>query len=322
MKKSREQKEAEVAIATAVIHEKVRAYTNCYSAQGIILPAKYVVFIDDDATSVLEGVCLYYQIRKTHGYCPYVLCVGGNGPLSKFMLKGTEGQMLKEVAMQLGIPEENIIVLDKGMNTGMNIQAVAEIVGDNLVIWSLTQRLSARMEGSIKAQVPSTNAAIYVIEQSVKEVMDCGFNGKGLCNGLAMYSEVAAIAQRIEEYEKQGLMYVRGKLAQVMRGDDVIKARQILEPAFGLKLKANGTKTASLFTELKQFVKLWFALKFSKKQRTRALEKAIRKMRVKLQKFQLAKFTCKIEKVRLSFSKFYGMIAFYKESLSHRRWDN
>lgn len=57
--------------------------TNCF-ADGKIIRARYLVAIDDDPTSAFYAAYVYHLIYQAYAYHPFVLCVGGKGPLSKY----------------------------------------------------------------------------------------------------------------------------------------------------------------------------------------------------------------------------------------------
>ncbi|MFI3241785.1 MAG: ElyC/SanA/YdcF family protein [Alphaproteobacteria bacterium] len=265
----------EIYEAANLILEKLQIKTNCFD-NGKILPAKYIVAVDDDATSGLWAAFLYYLIRRTYGYCPIIICVGGKGPLSKHMLKTTEGQMQKDVVMALGIPEENTILCDKGRHTGENIYAVNETVGkEDLAIWALTSRLSLRMSLSIEKQAPELNSKYFVIKQTLEEIMESEFNGKGVCKGLPIISEVAAIRQRLIEYQEKGVIAKwDDEMDTIINQPKVIAAAELLEDEAALKVNANGSKAGNALKTIGQFVQIFLAIKTTAKKRKRSLYNA------------------------------------------------
>ena len=60
---------------------------------------------------------LYHQ-----GYAPKILFTGGLGRNTKSLLTESEAQRFKSVAMECGVPEEDIILEDKSTNTKENIE--------------------------------------------------------------------------------------------------------------------------------------------------------------------------------------------------------
>jgi uncharacterized SAM-binding protein YcdF (DUF218 family) len=55
------------------------------------------------------------------GYAPWVVFSGGLGRLTKDLWKETEAELFARIAMELGVPEEAILVENKSTNTGENI---------------------------------------------------------------------------------------------------------------------------------------------------------------------------------------------------------
>ncbi len=191
--------------------------TNCFIGEKVV-KAHYLVCIDDDITSAFYAARLYHKIRKVHGFYPHVICVGGVGPLSKFVNKKgeSEGRKLQQVCVDLGVHPNRTFVLDKGTNTGLNcleIYHLREPMPDIKTIFCLTQRLSLRVKQTFefldhqypkcvkadKLQKMIDSTYYYVPEQSMEEQMQV-YNCKGICGGVLFFSEVASIYDRIERY--------------------------------------------------------------------------------------------------------------------------
>ena len=105
----------------------------------------FMVVYDDDITAVLKSMEVYRQVKKLNPEARLAV-VGGEGllatafavmrfslkvrlkkPASRLLQKETEAMRLKRVAMELGVPESEIIVLDKGRNTTENLQAISHL---------------------------------------------------------------------------------------------------------------------------------------------------------------------------------------------------
>ena len=112
----------------------------------------------------------------------------------------SEAELLASVCCKLGVPEKDIQMTTNGRNTGENIQAVKKMLsaGTN-VIWSVTKRLSLRLERSVKQQAPELISTYYVIEESLPEACKL-MNGKGLAQNEMMFHELASILQRCIAY--------------------------------------------------------------------------------------------------------------------------
>lgn len=259
-----------------LVHDFLKIRTNCFIENVKVVAAKYVVCIDDDPWSAVYAAWLFHQMRK-QGQNPKVLCVGGKGLLSRWLKKKgvkryTEGLRLKEMCMALGVPEDYIIVLDHGTDTGKNIydiaQALVEDFGD--LIFVVTQRLSLRFErsfkkqildavldvmtkkygdGFYKEQIEAPQDYYYVINQDLKKAC-CWMNGKRVGNCTMMYHELASILDRCDRY--------KGKFQLPLEFDvpkNVREASERLAKRYRIKLNKLG------FREIGQYVYLLFSLK-------------------------------------------------------------
>ncbi len=201
-----------------IILAQLSVRTNCFDARGKVTPAKYLACVDDDITSAFYAVDIYFQIYHAYGYYPTILCVGGVGPLSKYTNNPgeSEGQKLARVCEALGVMSSQLMILDKGTNTGLNCLDIYNAVkNDNgwKVIMCLTKRLSLRLKQTFEfldKQYPDKVDAkalanivdstfYYVPEESVDDMMQV-YNCKGICKGVLLFSEVASIYDRISRY--------------------------------------------------------------------------------------------------------------------------
>ena len=200
-----------------LILNQLSVKTNCFDAKGKVVPAKYLVCVDDDINSAYYAVDLYYQIFQAYKYYPMILCVGGKGALSKYTnVKGeTEGKKLARTCETLGVLSSQVEILDNGTNTGLNcLDIYNELANKNAkVIMCLTKRLSLRFKQTfefIDCQYPDKVSAksladvvastfYYVPDESIEDMMQI-YNCKGLCKGVMLLSEIASIYDRIVLY--------------------------------------------------------------------------------------------------------------------------
>ena len=91
--------------AAVLVHECLRARTDCFGNDGKIVKTAYIVCIDDDPDSAIHAVRLAKQHFAAHGFFPKMLCVGNKGLLSRWTHKTTEGAHLKNVCVKTGFPE-------------------------------------------------------------------------------------------------------------------------------------------------------------------------------------------------------------------------
>ncbi len=167
------------------VYDFIRTRKGSYGT-STLKNADFVVCYDDDVVSAYHAVRLWWQL-----YCLYgkegpsgkkrkFVCVGGKGLMSsrlyKHLMKGesrkTEGRLLAKTAFGLYMRPQDVIVCDKGSNTGENLSEIAEIVGDNTAIAAVTQRLSLILYMSQKQQQPGLKLDYLVIWQSVSETVN------------------------------------------------------------------------------------------------------------------------------------------------------
>ena len=209
-----------------LIHENLCLKTDCFDKDGKLVSVKYVACIDDDPKSAVYAAWLYHK-AVSEGQHPQVLCVGGLGLLSahlkpKDVVFYSEGIRLAEVCIDLGVPIENVVILDKGRNSGENVRDIASQMirdpGD--VVFAVTKRLSLRWERTFKKQIAEQMAKqmsqkycqkynpeminapkdyYYVIDETLEEAC-CWMNGKRIGNCRMMFHELASIYDRCVRY--------------------------------------------------------------------------------------------------------------------------
>lgn len=192
----------------------LRVKSDCFETDGVVKRARYVVCIDDDITSAFYAMYIYHLIFSTHGYHPFILCVGGKGMLSKYTNeKGeSEGMKLSRVCVELGADPNLITVLDNGTNTGLNCLDIYRQVAKNpgKVIICVTMRLGKRLERTW-AFLPKQYSKVidirtfeliqingvhfYSPDETVEDMMQV-YNCKGLGHGVMLLAEVASVYNR------------------------------------------------------------------------------------------------------------------------------
>ena len=256
--------------------------TDCF-IDGKIIRARYLVAIDDDPTSAFYTAYVYHLIYQTYAYHPFVLCVGGKGPLSKYTNERdeSEGDKQRRVCIALGVQPSDIRVLDKGTNTGENLLDIVLSVSSSpgRIIMCLTGRLSLRLRQTLLYldrqyadrldkqafdEIMRQGVYYYVPEESVDDQMQL-YNCKGLAGGLLLLSEVASIYNRIRRYS--------GTLQAPLDFEvprEVIEASGHLEAKYPLKNGKLG------FTYVWQFIEAWSSVKWFKRQIQVDLSRAIK----------------------------------------------
>lgn len=240
------------------IYNKYCIKSNHIGSDGKIRQVGYIVCVDDDVTSALWAVYLYYWIRAQYGYCPTILCVGGSGLLSKYTYNKSEAEILAYACMKLGVPEQNIRILPNGKNSGDNVMAVYNHLGPvPEVVWAVTKRLSLRIERTQAKQAPDMKAFYYVIEETFNEACKVS-NGRALGKKLMMMQEIASIKYRCEQYAKEGPENFQAPVLFVATRRDN-KDAALLEKYFRLKLSLH-TNSQKL-RAVAQFAVLWCGVK-------------------------------------------------------------
>ena len=243
--------------------------TNCLDTNGeLLFEPKYVVAIDDDVVSAFYAAIIMKKARRKFGKSPRLLCCGGSGMLSKYLNRSdsglimTEGEKLSMVIRSFGdFPTK---ILDGGTNTGANIKEIADYLnGDQEpIIFCLTQRVSKRIERTVAfstKQFPGTshlNAYYFVPGETLEDMLQL-YNGKGLANGLPLLSEAAALYDRFANGKYEGKFMA--PLGQAIP-KYVAKAGLYLKSEFPICVSRLPLSAPV------QFVKMFWALKFSRKE--------------------------------------------------------
>lgn len=178
--------------------------------------ADFVVCYDDDADSAYHAARLWWELNTRFGeFGPCgekrrFVCVGGRGIMSsllyKSLMKGepcrTEGRLLKKTAESLYVAEEDIVVCDKGSNTGDNLRELAGVVGNKTAIAAVTQRLALILYMSQKQQQPDMALDYFVIWQSLSET--CKYmNGMRFASAKPILHYWAHVARRWKNYSAE-----------------------------------------------------------------------------------------------------------------------
>ena len=248
-----------------IVHDALCAKTDCFDNEGKICMCRYIVCIDDDVTSAISASKISALHKKTYGYTPVILCVGGKGLMSKWTHSMSEGAFLAECCHTMGIPKSGTKVLDKGRNTGENIKAVSTQVGESegIVLFVATKRLSLRLNLSMQKQAPNINARYYVIDESVFEACKL-YNGKRLKGGEMMLHELASILNRCDAYSGTFQVPIPFEVSAEVR-----EAADYLADNYRLKLPKKNLRS------IVQFFQLLFAIIKNKEQMQEELSQTI-----------------------------------------------
>lgn len=245
-------------------------HTDCLRNGQLTVEPKYIVCMDDDASSAFYAAKVYFACKKQYKHEPLVLCVGGKGMLSKYLNYDgcSEGEKLAHVCRRLGV--KRVMVLDKGNNTGANVKEIIENTEKGApIIFCPTKHLSLRLERTVKfstTQFPGTeplNAWFYVAPETLKDMLQA-HNGKGLAGGLALLSELASIYERLRRYKNIFNAPLEKKPSQ-----EGVEAAAYLEKHYPIKIKRLPLSAPI------QFVKMYWAVMTGKKAVQEDLEKHV-----------------------------------------------
>lgn len=220
----------------------------------------YMVVYDDDITAVLKSVNAYKKVKAVNPAAKLVV-VGGEGLLAtafavmRFSLKvrgknsanlkkESEAARLKRVAMALGIPENEIIVLDKGRNTTENLQAISRLAQGKKVLVVSTQRLAMVFKQSADFQCneePEKHGCfnldydLFVIKETVAETLHW-YNFQIAGKGRVALHLFASLVRRFDVYDGK---FLRKPFEP---DENVKKADALLRNRFLIKQRVSGFK--------------------------------------------------------------------------------
>ena len=220
----------------------------------------YMVVYDDDITAVLRSVNAYKKIKAINPMAKLVV-VGGEGLLAaafavmRFSLKvrgknsanlkkESEAARLKRVAMALGIPENEIVVLDKGRNTTENLQAISRLAQGKKVLVVSTQRLAMVFKQSADFQCneePEKHGCfnldydLFVIKETVAETLHW-YNFQIAGKGRVALHLFASLVRRFDVYDGK---FLRKPFEP---DENTRKADALLRNRFLIKQRVSGFK--------------------------------------------------------------------------------
>ena len=220
----------------------------------------FMIVYDDDITAVLGSIATYKKVKQTNPDAKLVV-VGGEGLLaiafsvmrfslkirgknSENLKKETEAARLKRVAVALGVPESEIIVLDKGRNTTENLQAISQLAQGKQALVVSTQRLAMVFKQSADFQCNeepekhgcvSLNYDLFVIKQTVAETLRW-YNFQAAGQGRVALHLFASLVRRFDVYDGKFLR------KPFEADDETKKADAILRNRFLIKQRVTGLK--------------------------------------------------------------------------------
>ncbi len=220
----------------------------------------FMVVYDDDITAVLKSIHVYKQVKRVNPNA-FLAVVGGEGLLatafavmrfslkvrgkkSEDLRKESEAARLRRVAIELGVLDSDIIVLDKGRNTTENLQAISGLCDNKKALVVSTQRLAMVFKQSADFQCneqPAKHGCVkldydlFVIKQSVEETLHW-YNFQIAGQGRVALHLFASLVRRFDVYDGRFLR-------KPFEADEKTKeADAILRNRFLIKQRVNGLK--------------------------------------------------------------------------------
>jgi len=141
------------------------------------------------------------------GYGDNIIFTGGFGRITKNIWNMTEGEKFAEVAIDMGVPKNKIIIENKASNTGENISKTKKIL-KNLDLYPSSFLIvdkpyrERRTFATIKKQWPEIDFIITSPQYSYEEY--CEFYSQGEISKDEFICIMVGDLQRIDLYGKNG----------------------------------------------------------------------------------------------------------------------
>ena len=142
-----------------------------------------------------------------NGYGDMIIFTGGFGRITKDLWKMTEGEKFAEIAVDMGVPKDKIIVENKATNTGENISKTKELLNklslhpSSFLIVDKPYR-ERRTFATIKKQWTEIDFIITSPNYSYEDY--CEFYSHGEISKDEFISIMVGDLQRIDLYGKNG----------------------------------------------------------------------------------------------------------------------
>ncbi|KAI1324273.1 DUF218 domain-containing protein [Xylariaceae sp. FL0255] len=107
------------------------------------------------------------------GYSDYLIFSGGSGKLTESRFDKPEAVVFADMALQMGVPKERLIIEPRSTNTGENVRFTYQLLQDkklSLSSFILVQKpyMERRTYATFKKQWPDADAKIYVTSPPLK----------------------------------------------------------------------------------------------------------------------------------------------------------
>lgn len=141
------------------------------------------------------------------GYASKIIFTGGYGRITKKIWNKTEAEKFKEVAINMGVLESDILIEDKSKNTGENITYTKKILKDNKIdckkiIFIDKPYKERRAYATLKKQWDDIDIIVTSIQMSFEEYYD--YFSSAEITQHKLISLMVGELQRIDLYSKKG----------------------------------------------------------------------------------------------------------------------
>lgn len=159
-------------------------------------------FGSNDITVAKRASNLYFE-----KVAPLILFTGGLGKGTKDNWNITEADTFCEIAKELGVPSDKIIVENKSTNTGENIRFTRELINLHSINVQLATivhqpNMGRRIYAALKKQWPEIDIQItasnYSLSQYIYELKSTGIDE------CEIFSNIVGDFQRIDAFAKKG----------------------------------------------------------------------------------------------------------------------
>ncbi len=141
------------------------------------------------------------------GYAPKILFTGGLGRNTTGLFTQPEAVRFGEVALAMGVPEEDILLEDKSTNTKENIEFTREVLEENRIshrriLGVHKPYMERRIHAAMGVYWPEQSFCVTSFPQTLEEALEDA-RRQGMTRGNTI-STIVGDFQRIELYAKKG----------------------------------------------------------------------------------------------------------------------
>lgn len=181
-----------------------------------LLPSDVIIGFGSNDTSVAECAANLYK----DGIAPLIVFTGGLGKGTAGEWDATEADVFCEIAVNLGVPPDRILVENSSTNTGENIRFTRDLLArKNLRVQLATivhqPNMGRRIYAAIKKQWPEIDIQVTAkqcsLEEYVKSLMDAGVDE------FEIYSNIVGDLQRIDIFARKGFQIQQHIPCEVIR---------------------------------------------------------------------------------------------------------